>query len=206
MASYRPAARRWAQSCSWCSPRWSCQSRPSWRHTSCKGTQTPWRRWHSAWWRPPTRCWSAWHGRSWFGQCWSPGIEPAAGRESRSRGTHPPRYAWDGEGRMSEMEGQKKNKKKRERHLSLGLERIVLDFHTNSETVVNTIPPCDIMWKYCSLITCSAMDSKQTTPPDLNSISAHFLWISNTQNIFQPTGKGPVELVHLDREKERCFV
>lgn len=95
MVSYHPAARRWAQSCSWCSPRWSCQNRLSWRRTSCKGTRTPWQRWHSAWWRPPTRCWSAWHGRSWCGRCWSPGIELAAGRESRLHGTHPLHYAWD---------------------------------------------------------------------------------------------------------------
>ena len=93
--SYRPAARRWARSCSWCFPRWSCQSKPSWRRTFCKGTRTPWQRWHSAWWQRPTRCWSAWHGRSWCGRCWSPGIEPAAERESRSRGTRPRRYVWE---------------------------------------------------------------------------------------------------------------
>lgn len=133
ISSYHPAAHRWAQSCSWCSPRWSCQSRPSWRHTSCTGTRTPWRRWHSAWWRPPTRCWSAWHGRSWCGRCWSPGIEPAAGRGSRSRETHPQRYAWDG------REGED-TEKERERDIYVG--------SWENCFRVNTIPLCDILWKH----------------------------------------------------------
>ena len=44
----RPRVRRWGRSCSWRSPRWSCRSRPAWRHTSSARTQTPSRRSHSA--------------------------------------------------------------------------------------------------------------------------------------------------------------
>lgn len=130
---YRPAARRWAQSYSWCSPRWSCQSRPSWHHTSCRGTRTPWRRWRSAWWPPPTRCWSAWRGRSWFGQCWSPGIEPAAGRESRWRGTHPPRCAWGGEG----------GRETERRTFELGGERRGAGLHTTVRPSLTWHQPCE---------------------------------------------------------------
>ena len=138
VVSYHPAARRWAQSCSWCSPRWSCQNRPSWRRTSCKGTRTPWQRWHSAWWPPPTRCWSAWHGRSWCGRCWSPGIGPAAGRESRSHGMRLQRYAWDA--RKVERDRGWGEKEKG------GFEIIVTGFYQTIRVLCHTNPPCEIMW------------------------------------------------------------
>lgn len=92
--SHHPAAHRSARSCSLCFLHWSFRSKQSSRHTSCKETQTPWQRWHSAWWQQPARCWNAWHGRNLCGRCWWQASGPAAVRGWHWRGRHPRHSAY----------------------------------------------------------------------------------------------------------------